>query len=41
MTALTKTIRAMGGKPVSSPKFTYPDGTFTSKKKFLTTASAF
>ncbi len=41
VTAVTKTIKAMGGKPVSSPKFQYPDGTFTNKKKFLTTASAF
>lgn len=41
VTAVTKTIKAMGGKPVSSPKFKFPDGTFTSKRKFLTTASAF
>lgn len=41
VTAVSKTIKDMGGKPVKSPKFQYPDGTFTSKKKFLTTASAF
>lgn len=39
--AVTKTITSMGGKPASKPKFQFPDGTFTSKKKFLTTASAF
>lgn len=41
VTAVTKTIKALGGKPVASPKFQYPEGTFTDKKKFLTTASAF
>jgi len=41
VTAVTQTIKDMGGKPAEKPNFTFPDGTFTSKKKFLTTASAF
>ena len=36
-----QTIRDLGGKVVSKPGFTFPDGTFSSKKKFLETASAF
>lgn len=39
--AVTQTIKDLGGKPVSKPKFTYPSGTFTNRTKFLTTASAF
>ncbi len=38
---VTQTIKDLGGKPVSKPDFVFPDGTFDSKKKFLTTASAF
>ena len=38
---ITSTIKALGGKPVSKPTFQYPSGTFTSRTKFLTTASAF
>ena len=39
--ALTSTIEELGGKPVASPKFKYPEGTFTDKAKFLETASVF
>lgn len=39
--ALTSTINDLGGTPVDSPKFKYPDGTFTDKKTFLDTASTF
>lgn len=39
--AVTDTINALGGKPVAKPEFTYPEGTFTDKTKFLTTASTF
>lgn len=39
--AVTDTINSLGGKPVAKPEFTYPDGTFTDKTKFLTTASTF
>ena len=35
------TIKDLGGKAVSKPEFTFPDGTFSKKKKFLMTASAF
>lgn len=38
---VTQTIKDLGGKPVSKPEFVFPSGTFTDKKKFLTTASAF
>jgi rubrerythrin len=38
---VTETIKAMGGKPVDKPEFTYPDGTFTDRTKFLKTASVF
>lgn len=38
---LTATIKSLGGKAVSKPTFKYPSGTFTSRTKFLTTASAF
>ncbi|WP_375423413.1 ferritin-like domain-containing protein [uncultured Friedmanniella sp.] len=41
VTVLTHTVKSLGGKPAAKPTFKYPDGTFTSKKKFLTTASAF
>lgn len=39
--ALTATITDLGGTPVKSPKFKYPNGTFTNKAKFLQTASVF
>ena len=39
--ALTSTIKDLGGTPVKSPKFKYPDGTFTKKAAFLETASVF
>ena len=39
--ALTSTISDLGGTPVKSPKFKYPEGTFTDKKAFLETASVF
>ena len=38
---LKSTIKSLGGKAVSEPSFKYPSGTFTSRTKFLTTASAF
>jgi hypothetical protein len=39
--ALTSTINDLGGTPVKSPKFKYPEGTFTDKATFLETASVF
>lgn len=39
--ALTSTINDLGGTPVDSPKFKYPDGTFQDKAAFLETASTF
>jgi rubrerythrin len=39
--ALTETVTSLGGTPVESPMFTYPDGTFTDRMAFLTTASTF
>lgn len=39
--ALTSTINDLGGTPVKSPKFKYPEGTFNDKKTFLETASTF
>ena len=39
--ALTSTIKDLGGTPVKSPKFKYPEGTFTKKAAFLETASVF
>ena len=39
--ALTSTISDLGGTPVKSPKFKYPEGTFTKKATFLETASVF
>ena len=38
---LTQTIKDLGGKPADKPEFTYPDGTFTDRTKFLKTASVF
>jgi hypothetical protein len=39
--ALKQTVSDMGGKPAAKPEFTYPDGTFTDRTKFLKTASVF
>lgn len=39
--ALTSTITDLGGTPVESPQFKYPEGLFTDKTKFLETASVF
>jgi rubrerythrin len=39
--AVKQTVSDMGGKPVAKPEFTYPDGTFTDRTKFLKTASVF
>lgn len=39
--AVTQTIKDLGGTPVQKPEFMFPDGTFTDRTKFLTTASAF
>lgn len=39
--AVTQTIKDIGGKPVEKPEFQFPDGTFTNRKKFLTSAAAF
>src|SRR3990170_2787927 len=39
--ALTSTISDLGGTPVKSPNFKYPEGTFTKKAVFLETASVF
>lgn len=39
--ALTQTITGAGSKPAAKPTTKYPDGTFTDKMKFLTTASTF
>ena len=41
VTVVTQTIKDLGGKPVEKPEFSFPDGTFSNKKKFLTSASAF
>lgn len=41
VTALTQTIKDLGGTPIEKPEFVFPDGTFTDKMTFLTTASAF
>lgn len=38
---LTQTIKDLGGTPVEKPEFVFPDGTFTDKMTFLSTASAF
>jgi len=39
--AVKQTVSDMGGQPVDKPEFTYPDGTFTDRTKFLKTASVF
>lgn len=39
--AVKQTVSDMGGKPVAKPEFKYPSGTFTSRTKFLKTASVF
>ena len=39
--ALTDTVNQLGGTPADKPQFTYPDGTFTDRTTFLTTASTF
>ena len=39
--ALTSTITDLGGDPVAKPKFAFPQGTFSNRDKFLTTASTF
>jgi len=41
VTVLTSTIKSLGGTPVDKPKITYPAGIFTSRDKFLATASVF
>ena len=41
VTVLTQVVKDLGGKPAAKPEFTFPAGTFTSKSKFLATASAF
>jgi len=38
---VTQVVKDLGGKPASKPTFQFPAGTFTSKSKFLATASAF
>jgi hypothetical protein len=39
--AITSTVSKLGGTPVAMPKITFPDGTFDTRDKFLTTASTF
>lgn len=39
--AVTQTVKDLGGKPAAKPKIQFPAGTFSSKAKFLATASAF
>ena len=39
--AVTQTVKDLGGKPAAKPKIQFPAGTFASKAKFLSTASAF
>lgn len=39
--AVTTTVKALGGTPVSKPKITYPAGVFDNKANFLKTASMF
>ncbi len=41
VTAVTSTIKSLGGTPVAKPKITYPAGTFDNKTNFLATASVF
>ena len=39
--ALLATLQKLNATPAKKPTFKYPDGTFTDKAKFLTTASVF
>ncbi|MGH3492966.1 MAG: ferritin-like domain-containing protein [Sciscionella sp.] len=39
--AVMDAVSKLGGKPVAKPKLMFPDGTFKSKDKFLSTASTF
>ncbi len=41
VTALTDTVNQLGGTPAERPQFTYPEGTFTDRNTFLSTASTF
>jgi rubrerythrin len=41
VTTVTQVVKDLGGKPAAKPGFQFPAGTFTSKDKFLATASAF
>jgi hypothetical protein len=41
VTALTQTVRDLGGTPAAMPMFMYPDGTFTDRTMFLESASMF
>ncbi len=41
VSSLTATIKKLKGTPVASPKFKFPEGTFTDKAKFLATAVTF
>ena len=41
VTAVTDSVKAFGGTPVSKPKITYPAGTFDSRDSFLKNASTF
>ncbi|HEX8510990.1 MAG TPA: ferritin-like domain-containing protein [Propionibacteriaceae bacterium] len=41
VTVLTQVVKDLGGKPAAKPEFQFPAGTFTSKAKFLASASAF
>lgn len=38
---VTSVVKNLGGKPAAKPSFQFPSGTFSSKAKFLATASAF
>ena len=39
--AVTATVKKLGGTPVAKPTIKFPDGTFGSREKFLSTASQF
>jgi hypothetical protein len=41
VTALTQTVRDLGGTPAEMPMFMYPEGTFTDRTMFLESASMF
>ena len=41
VTTVTQVVKDLGGKPATKPGFQFPAGTFSSKDKFLATASAF